>query len=252
MTSEWQNKHLLITGGTRGLGLACVKQFLSLGAQVYFTYVRSQRISKEIMGSYPLTAHAFHLNLANPESILTFSQQLSLICPKLDCALFSAASGVFTDLTQMTRKQFDYSFQCNVYGLSSLITELEPKLMPNGSVLTVTSQGSTKPLQKYGPLGIAKAAMEELTRGTAARLAYKGIRANCVMPGPFLTDSLRKLPGYEQRLSRFNAAKILKKSLEISDIVPLIEFMLSDRSKMITGEVIRIDGGAHLQLSQGT
>jgi len=119
-------------------------------------------------------------------------------------------------------------------------------LSENGRILGFTSEGSSKVLNQYGAVGMAKATLEAACRYLAVELAPKKITVNLLNPGVMLTNAIKVFP---------NVTKFVNKAIERNpsgrlttpeDIAKVAEFILSDNAAWITGEIIRVDGGEQL------
>jgi len=158
--------------------------------------------------------------------------------------------GSFTLNTERKTDEYGLARTINAMGSSFVIwTQLliENKfLSENGRILGFTSEGSSKVLNQYGAVGMAKATLEAACRYLAVELAPKKITVNLLNPGVMLTNAIKVFP---------NVTKFVNKAIERNpsgrlttpeDIAKVAEFILSDNAAWITGEIIRVDGGEQL------
>jgi meromycolic acid enoyl-[acyl-carrier-protein] reductase len=137
------------------------------------------------------------------------------------------------------------AFQTSAFSLKSLAAALAP-LMPNGASIVGLDFDATVAWPIYDWMGVAKAALESVSRYLARDLGPKGIRVNLVSAGPLGTVAARGIPGFDQLADRFREQAPL--GWDTSDAGPVartICFLLSDYAQGITGEIVHIDGGFH-------
>jgi enoyl-[acyl-carrier protein] reductase III len=112
-----------------------------------------------------------------------------------------------------------------------------------GSIVALSSLGSTRVLPGYAVVGASKAAIECLVRYLAVELAPK-VRVNTVSPGVVDTDALRHFPMRTEMLAHAEHGTPLGRLVEPADVAKVVSFLTSDDADMITGQTIVIDGGA--------
>ncbi|MGH7425175.1 MAG: SDR family oxidoreductase, partial [Candidatus Methylomirabilales bacterium] len=115
-----------------------------------------------------------------------------------------------------------------------------------GSIVTLSSLGSSRVIPAYGAVGISKAALEALVRYLAVELAPDGIRVNAVSAGVVDTDSLRHFPNREDLLEAARTRTPAGRPLVPEDVAGVVAFLCSEDASMIRGQVVTIDGGYSL------
>ena len=137
------------------------------------------------------------------------------------------------------------AFQTSAFSLKALAAALQP-LMSRGSSLVGLDFDATVAWPIYDWMGVAKAALESVSRYLARDLGPEGIRVNLVSAGPLGTVAAQGIPGFEQLADLWRRQAPL--GWDMSDPVPVartICWLLSDYSQGISGEIVHVDGGFH-------
>jgi enoyl ACP reductase len=137
------------------------------------------------------------------------------------------------------------AFQTSAFSLKALSAALAP-LMPEGSGIVGMDFDASVAWPIYDWMGVAKAALESVSRYLARDLGPKGIRVNLVSAGPLGTVAARGIPGFEQLADLWSTQAPL--GWDIADPVPVARavcWLLSDYSHAISGEIVHVDGGFH-------
>jgi len=263
-------KNILITGGTRGLGLSYAKHLASKGfniglsdiskdaCSVYGEATSVESIISEIE-SYGVKAWYASADLTNQEEaeglVKAFIEHFGSIFGVITNAGgdisgndSSAAGGkapnnsFFIDYAE-----YENIFRRNYYTCLHTLRSVVPYLKKQGfgKIVTVSSVNAAFGVEKETTYSVAKAGVLQLTRSLAKELRKDGVNVNCVMPGPVKTGRfMSTLKGRNAHdLENINSTKKLERAANPDDITPVVEFLLSEGSDFISGEVIRVDGG---------
>jgi meromycolic acid enoyl-[acyl-carrier-protein] reductase len=137
------------------------------------------------------------------------------------------------------------AFQTSAFSLKALAASLAP-LMPRGGSIVGLDFDARVAWPVYDWMGVAKAALESVSRYLARDLGPSGIRVNLVSAGPLGTVAARGIPGFERLAELWPAQAPLGWDIEDpSPVASVICFLLSDYSRAITGEIVHVDGGFH-------
>lgn len=137
------------------------------------------------------------------------------------------------------------AFQTSAFSLKALAAALAP-LMPEGSSIVGLDFDASVAWPIYDWMGVAKAALESVSRYLARDLGAQGIRVNLVSAGPLGTVAARGIPGFEKLATLWQQQAPLGWDIEDPGVVAgPISFLLSDLSRGISGEIIHVDGGFH-------
>ena len=141
-------------------------------------------------------------------------------------------------------KEEDYikDFNVNVLGLVKSLKYYQKNLTENASVIFISSVAAQIGMPYHASISICKSAIEGLTRSLAAEWAPK-VRVNSIAPSLVKTKMSSRLLRTEKQIEQINNRHPLKRHGNVNDISSAIEFLLSERSSWMTGQVLKIDGG---------
>lgn len=139
-------------------------------------------------------------------------------------------------------KDFQRDYEINVLGLINILKSYQLALNQNSSIVTISSIAANFGMPFHTSIAMCKASVEALTRSLAAEWAPK-VRLNCIAPSLIETKMTERLTNTELKKETIAKKHPLKKIGETSDISNMISYLLSDKSKWMTGQTIHIDGG---------
>ena len=245
-----EGKKLLVTGVLMDSSIAfhVAKIAQEEGATVVLTsFGRTMRITQTIAKRLPETPEVIELDVANTEHLDTLADRLREHVDGLDGVLHSigfAPQGAF-NFMEGTWEDVSTALHISAYSLKSLATAALPLLTDGGSVVGLTFDAKFA-WPVYDWMGVAKAALESVSRYLARDLGPHGIRVNLVSAGPLGTVAARGIPGFEKLASLWQAQAPL--GWDIEDPLPVARavcFLLSDYSQAVSGEILHVDGGFH-------
>lgn len=240
----FENKVCLVTGAAQGIGRAIVERFANNGATcVYALDVNAQSL-----------ASAFHeyenvepvvINICDRHAIENLVEHIRETHSRIDVLVNNA--GVTRDalLDKMTEQDWDFVIDVNLKGVFNLTQAVVPIMMSNnyGSIVTMSSVVGTDGNIGQSNYAATKGGVIAMTKGWAKEFARKGaqVRANCVAPGFIETPMTAGLPVKVLELMKQKTP--LGRMGTVEDITNGVEFLASDQSSFITGQVLKIDGG---------
>eukprot|EP01093_Parvamoeba_rugata_P000943 TRINITY_DN1114_c0_g1_i4.p2 TRINITY_DN1114_c0_g1~~TRINITY_DN1114_c0_g1_i4.p2 ORF type:complete len:234 (-),score=41.40 TRINITY_DN1114_c0_g1_i4:126-827(-) len=168
-----------------------------------------------------------------------------LIAPALKEAGFDLRHLVEGRIESQTETE-QRMLQINGGDVPDLFAAAEPLMGDGGTLLTVTYMGSERVVDHYGVMGPVKAALESTTRYMAAELGAKGIRCHAISPGPLLTRAASGIAEFQHLMDETAQRAPSKRLVTIDEIGELAAFLVSDRAKSLTGDVVHIDGGYNI------
>ncbi|WP_345948828.1 SDR family oxidoreductase [Mucilaginibacter sp. PAMB04274] len=243
--SKLANKLALVTGGSRGIGAAIVKQLAAQGANVVFTYVNSAEkaaiLVKEIE-SFGVKALAVKADTGNPDEI-NKAVQAAAELGQIDILVNSAGlfvTGAVDDPT-VDMQALDQQWKVNVLGVAHTVRAVLPFMASGGRIITIGSTGAGRsPYPGVGDYSATKAALAAYTRSWARDLGPRNITVNIIQPGLINTDMN---PADGPFSAHMLQAVALQRYGEPKDIGNAAAFLASDDAQYITGVTLNVDGG---------
>ena len=240
---DLSNKTVFITGIGSGIGLATAQVAIKLGARVYGTVFSEEQ--SEILTEYISSECIYKVDVKNSDEVAFAVDDAAKCSGKLDGIV--AVAGILS-LQEFTKTDdeiwhnvIDTNLSGSFYSARAAIPHLQKQAA--GSIVFVSSQ-----IGLVGhPLGAAyaasKAGINGLTKSTAVELAPNSIRVNAVAPGPVVSDMTAKARADEKRYNSLLAGIPMGRFGQPEEIATIINFLLSEASSFITGQVIVADGG---------
>jgi len=189
------NKRVLITGGTRGIGLAVARRFAAAGAEVVLNYRRDdeQAAAQASIQAEGGRARTLRADIGDRDAVAMMFDALG--ATGLSVLVANAAATAFKPLLETGPHNLGKTFDITVAGFLQLVQRAVPLMPQGGSIVAVSGFDAIRVIERHGTLGPAKAALETLVRYLAVELAPRGIRVNGVSPGYIDTDSARFYAG---------------------------------------------------------
>jgi enoyl ACP reductase len=247
-----EGKRLLVTGVLTKDSIAfhAAERAQREGAEVLLTsFGRARRLTERSAQRLPKPVDVLELDVNSPEDLEGLTASVRERWGGVDGALHAIAfapedalGGKFMTAPAASAAM---AFQTSAFSFKALAGALA-ELMEPGSSLVGLDFDATVAWPVYDWMGVAKAALESVSRYLARDLGPKGIRVNLVAAGPIGTVAARGIPGFEQLANLWRAQAPL--GWDISDPRPVADavcFLLSDYAKAISGEILHVDGGFH-------
>ena len=223
----------LVTGGTRGIGLSCVKILTERGFDVYYTG-RNKPIDS--FGGF------LKADFSTREGISDFCSKISEI--KIDVLVNNAGVNNPKPLSEIDFPDIDWAFNINVIAPLNITKTVVPHMIDNnwGRVINIGSILGEISREFRSLYSITKSGLVGMTRAHSAEFAKFGVLVNCVAPGYLDTDLTRKNLGPlgMQEISKQIPVGHLGSPRDIAEIV---SYLASESSSFITGQVFTVDGG---------
>jgi len=250
-----ENKTLVISGATRGIGKAIAERFAKEGINVAFTYNSNEelanKLAKEWAEKYGIKAKAYKLNILEPETYKDLFKQIDEDFERVDFFISNAiisgraVVGGFGPFMRLKPKGlcniFTATVSAFVVGAQEAAKRMEK--IGGGSIISLSSTGNLVYTPNYTGHGASKAAVETVVKYAACELGSKGIRVNAVSGGPIDTDALRAFPNYEEVKAEVEKRSPLNRMGLPEDLAGICYFLCTEEASWITGQTFIVDGG---------
>ena len=246
---SFEGKTALVTGGSRGIGKAIALELAGRGADVAFNYFRSDSAAAETqqeIEALGVRCLRIRSNIADTDKLKSIFATIKDGFGRLDILVNNAASGVQRSAAELTEKHWDWTMNVNAKAAWLCAIEASRLMDKGGSIVNITSQGSSKVLPHYFSVGTSKAALEAMTRYLAVELAADGVSVNAVSGGYVDTHALDHFPNREEMLES-GQQTVTGRMVSAEDIARVVAFLCSPDAEMIRGQVIVVDGGVSLR-----
>jgi enoyl-[acyl-carrier protein] reductase I len=245
-------KRLLITGVITKDSMAFhVAKFAQAeGAEVLLTsFGRVRRMTERAAERLDTPVDVLELDVNKPDDIAALVAELESRWARVDGILhaiaFAPEDALGGRFLTTPAESAIAAFQTSAFSLKAIAAALAP-LMPSGSSVVGLDFDASVAWPVYDWMGVAKAALESVSRYLARDLGAQGIRVNLISAGPLGTVAARGIPGFEQLASLWQQQSPLGWDIEDPGIIAgPVCFLLSDLARGISGEIVHVDGGFH-------
>ncbi len=243
---DFKNKTAVITGGSRGIGLAIAKKLAEGGANIAVLYVGDESegaAAKAELEQYGTKVEQYFCDVSDFEKSKAVSEQVIEEFGKVDILINNA--GITRDklVLNMEESDFDAVINVNLKGTFNMIKHFYKHFMKNRGGRIVSTSSIVGLIGNAGQANYSasKAGIIGLTKSVARELAGRNVTVNAVAPGYIGTDMTNVL---SDKVKETMKAQIPAKRIGTpEDVANVVAFLCSDEAAYVTGEVIRVDGG---------
>lgn len=245
-----EGKVALVTGGTRGIGLGCVRAFLEEGAAVAFCGRLAQTVD-EVSRDLNRAGFSRHLgvvaDVVRHHDVRLLVERVEKEFAGLDVLVNNAGVGAGTRLAEISLEEWDRILNTNLRGAFLLCQACYPllKRRGGGAIVNISSvAGQTGGLAAGVHYAASKAGLLGLTKSLATQLAADHIRVNALAPADIETDMTASWP--ESLRETLLARTPLRRFGSVDEVVRAVVFLASDQSSFVTGETLNVNGGLYM------
>ena len=251
MTTERQV--VLITGAGRGIGAAIAERFIDDGFDVVLNYRRTQGKGAANLDNLVARAEARGVRAYKALADISESRDVEQMIKSLQVdglehihhLVLNAASAPFKAIRDLTKHDWKQLFGTSLVGNVAVINAVVPLMPAGGTICAISGVGSHMVLPNY-PLGLMKAALENLVRYMEVDLYDRGIRVNGVCGGVVRSEMLPYLAEMWPQMIANMESSGRRWALEPAEIANVVAFLASERSSAIRGQILVATGGVGL------
>lgn len=238
----------IITGGDSGIGKAVAIAFAREGADVLISYLNEDE-DEDAKDTAKYVKDAGRKAILVPGDISEEKQCRQIVeralkeFGQIDIIVNNAATQMpHKSLEEISAEEWDYTFKTNVHAMFYLLKAAEPHLKPGSSVINTTSVNAYTPSPSLIPYTSTKAAIQNFTATLAQLWAEKGIRVNCVAPGPIWTPLIpASFPA--ERTKEFGGQSPIKRPGQPAELAPVYVLLASQEASYMSGATVPVTGG---------
>jgi len=245
-----QSKNVFVTGGSRGIGKACVELFLKASANVAFTYQSAKEDAEKIINDYNGSSKlkCYKVDLSDADEIEKAVTSVLNDFERIDVIVNNAGIWKEAAIDEMTIEQWNETININLTS-SYLITKyLVPGMKKNkfGRIINIASTAGQRGEAFHSHYAASKGGMISLTKSLASELGNFNITVNCVAPGWVITDMTTDALNDVNTLNKVKSDIPLNKIAQPEEIAGPVLFLASNLASHITGEILNVNGGSVL------
>jgi len=241
-------KTVLITGCNGGLGQSLLLRFASMHYNVIACSISEDeeflKRCSDLESEFKITITHIVYDSTDVSSFSNALSQIESYEGEINVLINNAGINIMKPLLYTELDDLEKTFTVNYFSTVLITKKVAEKMVRqgDGAIVNVSSMGSLGHQTGGACYDASKAAVNQFTISIAQELAPFGIRVNAVAPAPMNTPMFSQMP--EKTRKNLVKSVALKRPAELEEVVNLIEFLSSDKASYITGQIIKVDGGA--------
>ncbi len=242
-----KNKKALVTGGTKGIGLAIVEEFLAHGAEVYVV-ARNHVELNHVAENYIFEKERLHLSsydISKPAEREELVSQVKIIWNSMDILVNNVGTNIRKPALEYTDEEYSKIFNTNLHAAFDLSVKFHPLLKVSGeaSIINISSVAGMGHMRTGIVYGMTKAAMNQMTANMAVEWAKDNIRVNAIAPWYIQTPLAEQVLKNKEYLAGILDKTPMKRIGQPNEVASLAAFLAMQASSYITGQCMAVDGG---------
>jgi enoyl-[acyl-carrier protein] reductase I len=237
------------------LAYAIAQAFTREGARLILTYQGDrQKLTVEELASGLEAYQVLPCDVTKDDELAKLTDELKKQATVLNAVVHSIAFADREDLSrpfvETSRAGFGLALDVSAYSLVAVAHAIAPVMAPKdqggGSIMTLTYLGSTRVVENYNVMGVAKAALESSVRYLASNLGPSNIRVNAISAGAVKTASARGIRDFSKMLEGASNIAPLKRNTDPAEVADAAVFLASDLGRGVTGNILFVDAGMQI------
>jgi 3-oxoacyl-[acyl-carrier protein] reductase len=244
--NQFENQHVIVTGGTRGIGAALSKAFLEKGATVIATYSGNDEAAKNFKDSLSLYGDKLVLkkfNVADTRAVENFFKEYETLFPSLEILINNAGVRRDNIVASLSEQEWDSVLDTNLKGTYNMTRFAVLEMMKNryGRIVNMSSVGGKLGLPGQANYAASKAGQIALSLSVSKEVAKRNITINNVCPGFIETELLADLPA--EQVKEYKSQVPMKRFGKVEEVAHAVMFFASKEASYITGATLDVAGG---------
>lgn len=247
MTQRFQGKHIVVTGGNSGIGLASAKAFAAEGARVAIVGRNPATLAaaREEIGNEAIAIQADMAILADIDRAMSAIRDT---LGRVDVLFANAGTGGMVPFEQVDEALWDQIMDLNVKGTYFTVQRCLPMMGEGGAIVLCSSVSGARSMPGASVYAASKAAINSLGRSLGGELVGRGIRVNVVMPGGVETPIMTRTPGVPPEAAaavfeQMAAGTPMGRVGQPEEVAATVLFLASAEASYITAAEFHVDGG---------
>jgi enoyl-[acyl-carrier protein] reductase I len=248
-----EDKKLLVTGvlTPQSIAFAVARAAQEEGAELVLTgFGRGMSLTERSARRLQQPPDVLELDVNDSSHVERVREDLESRWGRLDGILhaiaFAPEDALGGNFLKTPWESVGAALRTSAYSLKEVVVGLLPLLSVQGAGVVALDFDASVAWPAYDWMGVSKAALESVTRYLARDLGRQGVRVNCVAAGPLKTVAAKGIPGFDRFIDVWH--RRAPAGWDVTDPSPVADacvFLLSDRARRITGEILHVDGGFH-------
>jgi len=244
-----QDKVVFITGGSRGIGAACVKLFYQAGATIVFSYKENLKAADALVASFSLNKpFPIQIDFNSETDIIEKVNFILNKFSRIDILVNNAGVWKYGEADKISLGDWNATIQINLTSTFLVTKEVLPSMKKNkfGRIINISSTAGQRGEAYYSHYAASKGGIISYTKSLASELGKFNINTNCVAPGWVDTEMVSSVFSDEAYKEKERKAIPVQRIATAEDIAGPVLFLASDLARHINGEILNVNGGSIL------